>query len=121
MMFCWLLGSLLVLSSCNIVSWSSVWTFLLIVLSFPEDYVLPRLISSPSSTKCAHPLHLICYDTAVRYCRSLLEQKYLRDALQDIARMHTSGQHRNCWELKPEFKTAAEAGAGAGAEADNEA
>lgn len=28
--------------------------------------------------------------------------------------MHTSGQHRNHWELKPEFKTAGEA---AGAEA----
>eukprot|EP00904_Undaria_pinnatifida_P006739 jgi/Undpi1/3195/HiC_scaffold_15.g06569.m1 len=47
-------------------------------------------------------------------------EKYLRDALQDIARMHTSGQHRNCWELKPEFKTTAEAGGGAGADADNE-
>lgn len=41
-------------------------------------------------------------------------QKYLRDALQEIARMHTSGPHRNHWELKPEFKTVGEAGGAAG-------
>lgn len=26
--------------------------------------------------------------------------------------MHTSGPHRNCWELKPEFKTDGAAGDG---------
>lgn len=35
--------------------------------------------------------------------------------LQEIARMHTSGPHRNCWELKPEFKTSGEV-TGGGAE-----
>lgn len=43
------------------------------------------------------------------------KQRYLRDMLQEIARMHTSGPHRNCWELKPEFKTSGEV-AGDGAE-----
>lgn len=43
------------------------------------------------------------------------QQKYLREMLQEIARMHTSGPHRNCWELKPEFKTSGEA-PGGGAE-----
>ncbi|CAM9799515.1 unnamed protein product [Pylaiella littoralis] len=42
-------------------------------------------------------------------------EKYLREMLQEIARMHTSGPHRNCWELKPEFKTSGEA-PGGGAE-----
>lgn len=28
--------------------------------------------------------------------------------------MHTSGPHRNCWELKPEFKTDAVAAAALG-------
>lgn len=38
---------------------------------------------------------------------SFIWQKYLREALVEIARMHTSGKERNRWELKPEFKTAA--------------
>ena len=43
-------------------------------------------------------------------------QKYVRDSLQEIARMHTSGPHRNHFELKPEFKTSGRgSGEGTGA------
>lgn len=31
-------------------------------------------------------------------------EKYLKEALAEIARMHTSGPHRNHWELLPEYK-----------------
>ena len=99
--------------------YTCVRMFLSITSALRRTLLVPANIPTPRTDR-DHPLNgsdLTLYRTVVR----ALNQKYLRDALQDIARMHTSGQHRNCWELKPEFKTAAEAGGGAGADADNEA
>ena len=44
-----------------------------------------------------------------------LPEKETRDVLRDIAHYHRIGEHKNMWELKAEYRSAAAAGGGNGA------